>query len=100
MTAIEKVLRHPGFRGLWVSNCTEKVNGRLVVEEGWSCSFVKDGKYYDLCYSDTPEEACEKALEMLDEINPSKGFGAVDKALEKIREEKKLAYGSKRCQQN
>lgn len=67
MKSIEKILKHPGFRGLWTSRCVEKVNGKLIVEEGWSCSFVKDEQYYDSYYSTTPEEACEKALEMLGE---------------------------------
>jgi len=67
MNNIEKVLKHPGFRGLWVSKCTEKVDGKLVVEEGWSCSFVKDGQYHDLYYKETPEEACKVALEILEE---------------------------------
>ena len=95
MTVIEKVLQHPGFRGLWLSKCTEKIDGKLVVEEGWSCSFVKDGQYHDLYYSKTPNEACKKALEMLEEINPSKGLKVCDKALEKIRKEKQLAYEEK-----
>jgi len=92
---IEKVLKHPGFRGLWVSKCTEKVDGKLVVEEGWSCSFVKDGQYYDLYYSETPEEACKKALEILEEQTTSKELEIRDEALEKIRKEKQLAYEQK-----
>ena len=67
MKNIELILKHPGFRGLWVSKCVEKVDGKLVVEEGWSCSFVKDGSYYDTYYSETPMEACKKALKMLGE---------------------------------
>lgn len=95
MTSIEKILKHTGFRGLWISNRTEKVAGKLIVEKGWSCSFIKDGKYHDLYYSKTPEEACKKALEMLEEINPSIGLKVPDEGLEKIRKEKQLAYKQK-----
>ena len=32
MANIEKILKHPGFRGLWVPKCVEKVDGKLNVE--------------------------------------------------------------------
>ena len=92
MTNIEKVLQHHGFRGLWVSKCTEKINGKLVVEEGWSCSFVKDGQYHDLYYKDTPEEACKVALEILGMDNQTNILNSVDISLEKLRNEKKLSF--------
>ena len=60
------LLGHPDFRGLWVSQCTERgEGGELITEEGWSVTFVKDGRYHDLYYQPTPEKAVEAALDMM-----------------------------------
>lgn len=85
MNYIEEMLRHPNFRGLWISNCTELVDGKLEIEVGWSCTFVKNGEYHDLYYRKTPEEACEAALEMLSLDSRSNILNSVDVAMKKLR---------------
>lgn len=59
------MLEHEAFRGLWFSRCLEPDGS---VTAGWSITFVHDNQYYDLPYQDTPEEACQYALDMLSNL--------------------------------
>lgn len=69
MTVDEKLkILGDNFRGLWRSKLVKEEG---IIEEGWSVTFLYNGDLVETDYFETPEEALNKTIKIL-ELNQEK----------------------------